>query len=127
MAVVLVVNDDGDLVDTYEEMLAAMGHKPVTKLTIASGPETVRDVGADALVVDLQSPDDDYYGVRIIEELRGDPEMRNFPIILCSGASEAMHPLRERLDALNVPVLLKPFGFEVLEERLEAALERHRS
>jgi CheY-like chemotaxis protein len=122
MAVVLVVNDDGDLLDTYEEMLAAMGHEPVTKLTVESGPETVRDVGADALVVDLQSSDDDEFGVRIIEELRSDPEMRNFPIILCSGATEAIRPLRERLDDLNVPVVLKPFPMEVLEKELTAAL-----
>lgn len=63
MAVVLVVNDDGDLLDTYEAMLVAMGHEPVTKLTLASGPETVREVGADALVVDLERADEDEFGI----------------------------------------------------------------
>lgn len=122
MAIVLVVNDDGDLLDTYEAMIAAMGHEPVTKLTIDSGPETVREVGADALVVDLQAADEGHFGLRIIEDLRSDPEMKNFPIILCSGAAEAIHPLRARLAALNVPVVLKPFAIEVLEERLQVAL-----
>jgi len=122
MAVVLVVNDDGDLLDTYEAVIAAMGHEPVTKLTIDSGPETVREVGADALVVDLQAAGEGHFGLRIIEDLRSDPEMRNFPIILCSGAAESIHALRARLDALNVPVVLKPFAVEVLEERLQVAL-----
>jgi CheY-like chemotaxis protein len=127
MAVVLVVNDDGDLLDTYEAMLAELGHQPVTKLTMASAPETVREVGADALVVDLQSSDEDDFGVRIIEELRSDPEMRTFPIILCSGATESLRPLHARLQDMNVPVVLKPFRIEDLEEELEAALRTNES
>jgi CheY-like chemotaxis protein len=122
MAVVLVVNDDGDLLDTYEAVLADMGHEPVTKLTIGSGPETVRDVGADALVVDLQATGEDDFGLRIIEEVRNDPELRDLPIILCSGAAESIHPLRDRLAALNVPVVIKPFRIGVLEEQLQEAL-----
>jgi CheY-like chemotaxis protein len=122
MAVVLVVNDDGDLLDIYEAVLTAMGHDPVTKLAIDSGPETVREVGAEALVVDLQAADERHFGLRIIEEVRSDPHMKDFPIILCSGAAESIHPLRERLAELNVPVVLKPFPIEVLERQLEATL-----
>ena len=65
---------------------SSMGHEPITKMTLASGPETVREVGADALLVDLQQPDEDAYGVRIIEELRSDPRTSHVPIILCTGA-----------------------------------------
>ena len=122
MAIVLVVNDDGDLLDTYEAGLAAMGHEPVTKLTINSGPETLREVGADALVVDLQVADEGHFGLRIIEEVRSDPDLRDFPIILCSGAAEDIDPLRQRLAELNVPVVLKPFPIEVLEQQLQATL-----
>ena len=82
----------------------------------------MREVGADALVVDLQAADEGHFGLRIIEELRGDPEMRDFPIILCSGAAESVHRLRERLAALNVPIVLKPFDVEVLEQQLQATL-----
>ena len=122
MAVVLVINDDDDLLDTYESMLQSLGHEPITKEAVASGPETVRDVGADALVVDLQRPDEDDYGLRIIEELRADEETRTFPIILCTGAPEAVHSLGPRLDQLGVPVVLKPFSIDVLDQTLSAAL-----
>lgn len=123
MAVVLVVNDDGDLLDTYEALLAAMGHEPVTKLTIESGPDTVREVGADALVVDLQAANEGHFGLRIIEEVRSDPDLKDLPIILCSGAAESIHPIRERLAELNVPVVQKPFPIEVLEQQLQATLQ----
>jgi CheY-like chemotaxis protein len=123
MAVVLVINDDNDMLDAYESVLASLGHEPVTKAIMASGPETVRDVGADALLVDLQQPDDDDYGLRIIEEVRADPQMASLPVILCSGAVEAIQPLRPRLDELGVPIVLKPFSVEELSQTLEAVLD----
>jgi len=124
MAVVLVVNDDNDMLSVYESVLTAMGHTPVTKLGVESGGDTIRDVGAEALLIDLQRPDEDDFGLRIIEEVRTDPELRDLPIILCSGATEAMRPLGDRLAGLRVPVVVKPFSINELEETLSGALRR---
>ena len=126
MAVVLVVNDDDSALDMYEEVLMALGHEPVTKETMASGPETVRDVGADALLVDLQSPDEDVYGMRIIEDLRANEEMGAIPIVLCTGAADAVESVRPRLDALGVPIVVKPFSLDELERALARALKHDR-
>ena len=43
MAVVLVINDDTDMLATYEALLLAMGHQPVTKMALDAGPP-VEDV-----------------------------------------------------------------------------------
>ena len=75
MAVVLVVNDDRDMLDMYESVLQAMGHQPITKVAIHVGPETVREVGADALLVDLEAPEEAEFGLRLIQEVRQDPEL----------------------------------------------------
>jgi CheY-like chemotaxis protein len=124
MAVVLVVNDDADMLDTYESLLTSMGHRPVTRMIVSSGPETVRQVGADAVLVDLQRPDEKEFGVRLIREVRADPQTRDIPIILCTGAAEAVRPLAPQLDALGVPIVLKPFAVETLETTLRDVLER---
>ena len=122
MAVVLVVNDDRDLLETYAEALRAMGHEPVTKEAIVAGPEMVRQVGADALLVDLQAPDEDEFGLRVIQEVREDPEIGDLPIILATGATNDLGSLHERLEALEIPVLIKPFPISALEEKLQAVL-----
>jgi DNA-binding NtrC family response regulator len=127
MAVILVVNDDADMLDTYEAFLREMGHQPVTKISVASGPETVREIKPDALVVDLQLADEKQHGLRIIEEVRGDPELGALPIVLCTGAAAEVGPLTSRLRALDVPVVLKPFKADHLEETLTRALERRRA
>jgi CheY-like chemotaxis protein len=123
MAVVLVVNDDNDMLDMYESMLLSLGHEPIAKQTVDSGPETVRDVGADALVVDLQRPREDEYGLRLIEDLRADEETRAIPIVLCTGAADAVESLRPRLDALAVPIVVKPFSIDELEQTLSEVLQ----
>jgi CheY-like chemotaxis protein len=122
MAIVLVLNDDHDMLDTYELMLAELGHTPIAKMTVNSGPETVRDVGADALLVDLMRPDEDAYGLRIIEEIRGDPELGQLPVILCTAGAERVSPLLPRLQELDVPVVLKPFAVSDLEQVLTSVL-----
>jgi CheY-like chemotaxis protein len=124
MAVILVVNDDADILDTYEAFLREMGHEPVTKIAVASGPETVREVKPDALVVDLQLAGERQDGLRIIEEVRGDPELAALPIVLCTGAAAEVGPLTSRLRELGVPVVLKPFKADHLAETLTRALDQ---
>lgn len=126
MAVILVVNDDADMLDTYEAVLREMGHQAVTRITVASGLETVREIKPDALVVDLQLADGTRPGLRIIEEVRCDPELAALPIVLCTGAVADVGPLTSRLRELDVPVVLKPFKADHLEETLTRALERGR-
>ena len=122
MAIVLVVNDDRDMLDMYAALIQQIGHEVITETVVESGPEVVRAVNADALVVDLRRPDDREYGMRLIEEVRADPEVSDIPIILCTGAIEQIGPLRPRLESLQVPVLPKPFHASELEQALASAL-----
>ena len=122
MARVLVLNDDETMLDVYEAALKDLGHEPVTKVIVESGPETVREVAAEALVVDLQRPDENHYGLRIIEEIRGQPEFQAFPIVLCTGATEELVPVLPRLDSLRVPILRKPFKIEDLSSTLDTVI-----
>ena len=124
MAIVLVVNDDRDMLELFESMLQAMGHRAVTRLGVHTGPETVREVGADALLVDLEAPDEAEFGLRLIREVRGDPELEDLPIILATGARERVALHRALFAGLGVPVLIKPFSIDALEETLRAALDK---
>ena len=118
MARILVINDDDTILDTYEAVIRGLGHEPVTKATASSGPEIVHDVEADALIVDLQRPDEEEYGLRIIEELRAAPETHAFPIVLATGAGPELQPLLPKLESLEVEVLRKPFEIGELESAI---------
>ena len=122
MAVVLVVDDDRDMLGVYESVLDSLGHRPVARPMVESGPVTVRRLEAQAVILDLQQPEEALYGLRIIQELRTDPELEELPIILCSGAPEALRDLAHDLDHWKVPVLVKPFPVTALEAALNAAI-----
>jgi CheY-like chemotaxis protein len=125
MAVVLVINDDRDLLETYQDLIRQMGHEPVTEVAAESGPETVRSAGAEALVVDLERPDESDFGLRVVEQVRADRDLRALPIIVCTGAGEPhLAPVRGRLDQLGVPVLPKPFSLQEFEAALDDLLLR---
>jgi DNA-binding response OmpR family regulator len=122
MARVLVLNDDQTMLDLYEDALKELGHEPVAKHIVESGPQTVEEVAADALLVDLQRPDEEHYGLRIIEEIRAETRLRAFPIVLCTGAVEELRSVLPVLESLGVPVLRKPFEITELRSTLEAVM-----
>lgn len=122
MAVVLVVNDDRDVLDMYGAVLEEMGHRPVLKARIQPKPETVIASGAQALLLDLEAETDPVAGLRVIEALRADPATQEVPIILCTAAPEDIRPLSQRLEDLDVPVLVKPFHIEKLRDVLGQVL-----
>ncbi len=110
MAIVLVVNDDRDMLDVYAAVLEQMGHRPLLRINMDPKPETVISAGAEAVIIDLQAEADRLAGLRAIEALRAHPATEKVPIVLATAA--------ERLEKLDVPVLLKPFAIDALRDVL---------
>jgi CheY-like chemotaxis protein len=118
----MVINDDRDLLETYEELITQMGHEAVTKVAVDSA-DVVRETQPEALVVDLQRAGEDEFGLRVVEDVRADPGLRALPIVVCTGAAEPqLQPVRRRLAELGVPVLPKPFTLQEFEAALDALL-----
>jgi CheY-like chemotaxis protein len=119
MAVVLVVNDDRDMLEVYQAMLAEMGHRVVPRLRLEPHPEQVTEAQADALIIDLQRDADPMAGLTVIEELRRDPATRKLPIVLSTGAAAEVRRLSTRLSQLEVPVLIKPFDVDQFRDVMQ--------
>jgi CheY-like chemotaxis protein len=112
MATVLVVNDDPEMLDLYEAILEDMGHRAVPRKDLEPQPDTVINMGADGLVIDLQAEEDAQSGLRVIESLRSHPATSDLAVILCTGAVTEADEVRRRLEHLRVPLLIKPFPVE---------------
>ena len=122
MAVVLVVNDDADMLDVYEAVLTELGHQPVPRLEMLPDPDSVVQIGADAVVIDLQAEAHPMAGLRVIEALRRHPATQTLPIVLSTGAVQEAKRLADQLERLGVPVLLKPFAIDQLRDVLGRVL-----
>jgi DNA-binding NtrC family response regulator len=115
MALVLVVDDDRDMLDTYEAALEAMGHQAIPRIDLEPKPEVVLETRAEAVIIDLQAEADAHSGLRVIEALRKHPATHDLPMVLATGAATQAEWLRRELAPMRIPVLIKPFPMEKLQ------------
>jgi signal transduction histidine kinase/CheY-like chemotaxis protein len=112
--VVLAVDDDPQVTALYERYLQPQGYQVVTVLDPTRARERARQIKPFAITLDIMMPG--YDGWQVLNDLKGDPETRDIPVIICSIIEE-----QERGFSLGAAdYLLKP----ILEEDLLNALNR---
>ncbi len=125
---VLLVDDDVDVVVTVRAMLEAGGYE-VTTAQSAEEALALLPARFDFAILDLMMEESDA-GVRVAQELRGQAETRDIPILLLTGAAERTGfrvpvATQEEREWLGVDAWLdKPVTQELLlaeMERLAAA------
>ena len=118
---VVVVNDDQAILDLYRAMLEELDYQPVTMVTYAIETERIRAAEPDAVILDLEVGVQASYGVDMARQLREDARLASIPIVLCTANADALDGERRALQAIGVPVLLKPFTFDEIDAALRAS------
>ena len=111
---VLVVEDDPNVRGLLETLLASEGYEVSTASDGLAGLVKLSSTRPDLMLLDLMMPD--LGGVRVLEELRADPQLSAVPVIVVTGKVEAVAGLRDVLGADNV--FVKPFGVAELLARV---------
>lgn len=126
MAKILVVDDDPDLVETVSMMLESRGHQVVPAYGGKEGLEKARAERPDAVVLDVMMPDKD--GFEVCKEMKGDPGLREIPILLltamASKISETRYTPRMALETEADDYVDKPVKPEEIARRVEKLLAR---
>ncbi len=113
---VLVVDDNKDLVRSFQLYAAGTRYDVVAPKELRDLPAAIEAVAPDAIVLDVMLPHTD--GWELLVELRARAEMRSIPIIVCSVVPE--QDLALALGA--VAYLRKPVFRRQFVEALDAAL-----
>lgn len=114
---ITVVNDSGPFLELMSELLTEEGHVVTTFDGLQTDVSELAASRPDLLIVDLRlsSAPTMYRGWELIQESRLHPELTTTPVLVCTGAVEA---IRERLgpiaDTPALEVVLKPFDIEEL-------------
>lgn len=118
---ILVIEDQEDLAELYEEALKKAGYRVRTALTGEEGIAEFRAGGADVVLLDMTLPE--MHGVQVLREIR-DLDT-NVPVIVITGeASEQLHQQSERLGVHDY--LGKPVDYDALLAAIKLALETAR-
>jgi PAS domain S-box-containing protein len=112
--VILTIDDDIQVIGLYERYLRPQGYQVVPLIDPSKAVERVKQLKPYAVTLDIMMPGID--GWQVLDELKGDPETRNIPVIVCS----IIEDLEKGFNLGATDYLVKP----ILEEDLVNALDR---
>jgi DNA-binding response OmpR family regulator len=114
---VLVVDDEADLLATYERLVRRWGYRVMAAPSLAAGLMALERDRPDLVIADLRLPDGD--GLQLVRAAR--EATRPPPIIIVTGfPSEALR--RAAVTAGAAAFLAKPFMISTLLELVHSAL-----
>ncbi|MCW2499265.1 MAG: DNA-binding response regulator [Frankiales bacterium] len=113
---VLVVEDDPSVRGLLQTLLSAEGYDVVTASDGLAGLVKAAATHPALMLLDLMMPD--LGGVRVLEEIRDDPELFDTPVIVVTGKIDAVPGMRDVLGEDNV--FVKPFAVAELLSRVAA-------
>jgi CheY-like chemotaxis protein len=111
---VLVVEDDPSVRGLLQTLLTAEGYEVTTASDGLAGLVKVSAAHPALVLLDLMMPD--LGGIRVLEEMRADPELRDIPVVVVTGKVDAVPTLRDVLGDDNV--FAKPFAVAELLSRV---------
>ncbi len=114
---VLVVEDDPSVRGLLQTLLVSEGYEVATAADGQACLSAAARTEPALILLDLVLPD--LGGVRVLEELRGDPALRSTPVLVVSGKADALDAVRDLVG--EDAVLLKPFAVAELLARVDEA------
>ena len=111
---VLVVEDDPSVRGLLHTLHSAEGYDVVTASDGLAGLVKAASTRPALMLLDLMMPD--LGGVRVLEEIRDDPELADTPVIVVTGKIDAVPGMRDLLG--EGFVFVKPFAVAELLARV---------
>jgi DNA-binding NtrC family response regulator len=125
MAKILLVDDDVDLVMTYQIPLEARGHETIIAHSRAEANEILQQTQPDAMVLDIMM-ETPTAGIELAREAH--EKYPDLPMLMVSGIQEATgQPFRLAPEESFLPAvqfLDKPVNLKKLAETVQAMLDR---
>ena len=123
MAQIAIVDDDRQLQELFAVVLRERGWEVAAYTTFHDALERLQDGPPDLIILDIwfQSPDT---GWKLLQNLKMDVNLRDVPIVICTGATDLIRDKEAWLLERDIPVLLKPFEIDDLYVVIDTALER---
>lgn len=119
---ITVINDNKDFLELMHALLEEDSGYDVTTIDgdTIHDLEPIRQGRPDLLVIDLRRRSGGVAGWDILMGIRGDSDLRELPVILCTGDLQG---LKEHAEAIardpKVAILEKPFRVPELEELVQ--------
>ena len=117
---ILVVDDEGPILDVLRLRLQSEGYLMVTATSVGGACSSLAEPLPYLVLCDVRLPDAPAFA--LLDRLRSDPATMHLPVIVCSAAVPEIEQAAERLERHHVAVVLKPFDIDDLLVTVERLL-----
>ncbi|HLJ91781.1 MAG TPA: response regulator [Gemmataceae bacterium] len=118
---ILVVDDNVDAANSLAKLLQMSGHEVKVAYDGPTGIQTAKAMVPDLILLDIGLPGMD--GFDVARHLRGEPALKNVPLVAVSGYAREEDRLRSQQAGFNSH-LVKPLDPQILPALFTALLER---
>jgi DNA-binding response OmpR family regulator len=119
---ILVIDDDGPVLQLLREVFEAEGYEVSTLQRPPRDLTELTLLNAHLLVLDLQ-----FYGgedgAALLAALKSDPATSDVPVLVCSAAAQLAERLRPDLERWSCGFIAKPFDLDDLLAAVRRCLE----
>ncbi|MCL4395103.1 MAG: response regulator [Chloroflexi bacterium] len=123
MAIVLVVDDDPDVVQTIKNNLIKGGYQVACAFSAGEALQLLEHRPPDLVLLDIALPGMD--GITLCRQLRANPATARIAILFVTVSGD-IQSKTEAYDAGADDYLVKPFDLQELELRIKALLLREK-
>lgn len=82
---ILIVDDDGDVIDALTMVLEGNGYQVASTLTASNALEKAREEKPDLILLDVMFPEDPSKGFELSRNFHSDPAVRDIPVVILSA------------------------------------------
>ena len=112
---VLIIDDEGDIVDTLFFMLYASNYEVYSAIGGPEGLQMAKNEQPDLAIVDIMMPDMD--GYEVCQELRKEDTTRDMPIIILSSRADK-ESIQRAYESGADEYITKPFNLPKLLDKM---------
>ena len=118
---ILIIEDDPEIQEMLKYAFSREGWKLIQARTGEEGLKTLKQNGADCIILDIMLPGMD--GLKLIKKIREKKEYQTLPVIMCTARGEEADII-SGLELGADDYVVKPYSPRVLAARIRAALRR---
>ena len=120
---IAVVDDDRAVVQLVTAFLDAQGYRTISCLHGTGAIAFIESVRPDLVLLDIQMEQWDT-GLKVLAGLRQHVATRSLRVIVCSANLPVLRQQEQRIRSLGAEILEKPYTFDTLLTKVDAALGR---
>lgn len=118
---ILVINDDAAVLQLFDDLLTEEGYRVTLdnfKRATTELLKAIREIQPDLVVLDFVIGGEDK-GWQLLQASQMDRQVRDIPVIICTGAVKQVQELSGHLQSLGVYTVIKPFDIDHLLEVID--------